>query len=32
LIAAADGVAPLALIDADGHPMTIEKTGYDHFA
>lgn len=32
LIAAADGVAPLSLIDANGHPMTIEKTGYDHFA
>lgn len=32
LIAAADGVAPLTLIDAEGHPMTIEKTGYDHFA
>ena len=32
LIAAADGLPPLRAIDADGHPMTIEKTGYDHFA
>ena len=32
LTAVADGTPPLVLFDASGHPMTIEKTGYDHFA
>jgi len=32
LMPAAEGLAPLRLLARDGTLMTIEKTGYDHFA
>ena len=32
LKAGADGVPPITLRDANGAPLTIEATGYDHFA